>query len=66
MNFKPIRPTITGGGGRAAGDKLKYKVGSTSWIRCYICGLTVDSKVRDVCPFCESDNFRGSVKKVVR
>ena len=62
MNFKPIRPTGTGGGGRAAGDKLKYKDGSTNWIRCYICGLTVDSKVRDVCPLCGSDNFRGTVR----
>lgn len=55
--FTDIRPTCTGGGGRAAGDKR---------IRCYICGFLVNSKVRDVCPFCGSDNFRGSIKKVIK
>ena len=63
VKFTSITPSATGGGGRAAGDKDKWKDGSTTWIRCYICGFLVDSEAYDTCPSCESDNYRGLIRK---
>jgi len=66
VNFIPTRPTRTGGNGRAAGDQEKFKDGSKNWVRCFVCGYTVDSDARIDCPLCEQDNFRGNVRKLVR
>ena len=59
IKFKPLRPSPTGGGGKVSGDEPNR-------IRCYICGFIVDADKYTECPFCESDNFRGSVVKVVK